>query len=359
VIVALEKPPAGQGLEIILLTPREGGGNLPKGMEAAWEDACVQMGGLKVLGKNNLVFDAEAERKSFKGWSYVRATGVMQAKANNAQYVMEIYVIDVNGRLERVVVTSALHTHNVTKLSLFDSPPHRRMVQEFVFGMKFDDWKDAMVEKGSVKGEGIVGVWQGISMFGGEFKAAYAIFYSNGQVFFGSRFPMAGCDGQDTFLEAELTPRYWGTYKFGKDGGMIQMSYGEIPVRAKGDKLVLTTNKTEHIFGRVESVDGAKFDGTFVMAESYEKIPVISFTAAGRFDDKGALRALDHDYTNVFAVPREPGSGTYSVKDHTVTFRYDDGRVYLLAYPGTDYVKGEAGPGKMMLGFHEDTLTRK
>jgi hypothetical protein len=359
VIIALEKPPADEQLEIQLMSPVPASGTLPQAMEAAWDDVCKQTGLAKTNTVNNTAYSAEAARRSFKGWEYVRATGTVTANANRNPYYMELFVIKVAERYERLVVLSVMHNHNVSRYSLYDSPVHRRTVQEFVFALKFDDWTDAVVEPASLKGDGIIGVWQGISMFGGTFKAAYAIFYSNGQVYLGSRFPTSGCDRQNTWLEAELIPRYWGTYTFQDGAGVIKMPYGEVPVRSKGNGLTITTSKTDHAFARVPSVDGARFDGTYVMAEAYEKIPVITFTADGHFTDQGAMKVLDHEVTNEFAITQAPGAGTYSVEDHTITFRYEDGRVHLLAYPGTDYDGANRSPPVLTLGFNEDPLKRK
>lgn len=359
IILSLDNPTANEQLELQLMAPRPAAGTLADGMATAWDDACTQLGASKTNTVNNTAYTAEAPRKSFKGWDYIRATGIVTSKADHGDYCLDLFVIKINGRFERLTVVSPIHTHNLSRYSLYDSPVHRRTIQEFVFGMAFDDWKDAVVAPASLKGDGIVGVWQGISMFGGTFKAAYAIFYSNGQVFFGSRFPLSGCDGQKTWIEAELTPRYWGTYSFQNDGGVIKMIYGEVPIRSKGNDLVLTTNKTDHTFVRVPSVDGARFNDTYIMAEAYEKIPVITFTADGHFKDEGAIRALDHDHTNPFSITIAPGAGSYSVRDHTITFRYDDGRVYLLAYPGADYDKSNPSPGQLTLGFNEDPLKKK
>ena len=367
VILSLNRPPAGEQLEIQLMTPAAATGTLAEALATSWDDACVQLGVTKKRTVNNLPYEPAEARKSFKGWSYVHGTGEVTAKANGAEYFVDLFVIQVDRRLERLLVLSPMRTHNVSRYSLYESRAHRRAARAFVFAMKFDDWTDAVVAPATLKGEGkgagvdgIVGVWQGISMFGGQFKAAYAIFYSNGQAFFGSRFPMAGCDAQDTWIEAEETPRYWGTYAFKDGAGVLNMPFGEIPVRSKADGgLTLTTSHTDHAFARVPAVDGARFDGAYVMAEAYERIPTIAFTAAGRFRDAGALRTLDHDYTNVFAIPTEPGAGTYAVKDHTVTFRYDDGRVYRLAFPGAGYDKADPSPATLTLGYNEDPLTRK
>jgi hypothetical protein len=60
-----------------------------------------------------------------------------------------------------------------------------------------------------------------------------------------------GFDGLNTRVDAEMTPRYWGTYTFKNGTGVLKMSYGEIPLRsnperADGSGLILTTTRTDH-----------------------------------------------------------------------------------------------------------------
>lgn len=360
VILSPADPPAGESLELLLLSSTPASGTLAKALETAWDDECTRQGATKKRTVNNTPYDAAEARTSFKGWEYIRGAGVVTANADQAEYALEMFVLKVNDRFERVAVLSRIRTHNLSRYSLSDSRAYRQTVRAIVFGMTFDDWTDTAVKPAGLDGGGVVGVWQGISMFGGQFKAAYVILYSNGQAFFGSRFPLDGCgDGQDTWVEAEETPRYWGTYTFADGAGALRMPYGEVPIRSKATGLVFTTNKTDHAFVRVPDTDGARFDGTYVLPEHNGKVPTITFTPDGKFRDDGALKVLDHEIYTAFAASETPGAGTYAVRGHTVTFRYDDGRIFRLAFPGADYEKGNPTPARLTLSFNEDTLTRK
>ena len=42
-----------------------------------------------------------------------------------------------------------------------------------------------------------------------------------------------------------------------------------------------------------------------------------------------------------------------------VTFRYTDGRVYLLAYPGVKYDKADPSPGQLTVSYNDDTLKKQ
>lgn len=310
VVLAIDNPFAGELLEVRLLTPVPASGKLTDAMAVAWDDVCIQWGMRKKIAGNGGNYAADSPRKSFKGWEYIRATGSVTANAGQVEFYVNLIVIKINDRFERLAILSLMHNHNENRCSLYESPVYRQAIQEFIFGMKFDDWKDAVVEPATFKGDGIVGVWQGISMFGGEFKGSYAIFYSNGQVYFASSFPLAGCDRQHTWIEAEEKTRYWGIYTFQNGAGLIKLPVGNFPIRAKANNLILTTNATDHEFGRVRPVDGARFNGRYVMNPSYEKIPVITFTADGHFMDQGALQALEHDNTNPFRITAAHGGGT-------------------------------------------------
>ena len=60
----------------------------------------------------------------------------------------------------------------------------------------------------------------------------------------------------------------------------------------KNNKFIITANQTDHAFYKLNSVDGARFNGTYIMSEAYGKIPVISFTADGQFTDNGASKSF-------------------------------------------------------------------
>jgi hypothetical protein len=361
VILSLQKPPANEVLEMLLMTPKPAAGTLQKALATAWDDVCVQLRLTKKRTWDNTDFDAGLPRRSPKGWEHIRGRGHVLANDNERVFDLDVFVVKVNDRFERIAVYSLLRPHNLDRYSLYrNSTEHRHAVLDFVLAMKFDDFKESAIEPASTKGDGIVGVWQGIAMFGGQLKHAYAIFYTNGQVFFGSRFPFGGCDGQNTWVEAEETPGYWGTYTFQNDSGALKMVYGDVPIRRQGDRLIITPNKLDHKFIRVDRVDGAKFNGTYALGEVVDgKLPAIAFAPDGRFQDSGAMKILEHEYNNAFAVVQTPGAGTYVVRDYTITFRYTDGRVYRLAFPGMGYEPGNQSPPTLTLSYNLDELKRQ
>ena len=124
-------------------------------------------------------------------------------------------------------------------------------------------------------------------------------------------------------------------------------------------RIIITANNTDHAFHKLNSVDGARFNGTYVMTEAYGKIPVISFTADGQFTDKGAIKALYHASDDCTNPGLAPGSGTYEVKNHSVLFSFSDGRKIKVAFLGVDYDIKNQSPATLTMGFNEDEMRRQ
>ncbi|MDB5301555.1 MAG: hypothetical protein JWO87_3218 [Phycisphaerales bacterium] len=359
VVLSPNDAPRGESLEIVIMPAKEFTGTLSDALKVAWDEAAEQSHFTTTRSANG-VYNAQEKRTCFKGWEYDRADGIMHNAADEHDYVVNLTVIKINDRLERILVRSRRNTLNLRLYSLYEASAYRRAVSEFIFGVQFSDWKDTKVEPGTVKGDGVIGVWAGITMFAGKLHTAYAIFFSNGQVFFASRFPLRGCHELNTWIDAEEVPRYWGTYEF-KDGiGSLKMIFGEIPVVANGNDLVFTTNKTDHKFIRVPAVDGAKIDGNYAFAEWNGKIPSIRFTRDGRFEDGGALELLNLESSYPFLPTSPPGGGKYAIKDYTLLLEYDDGRKHRIAFPGGGrYDKKNASPDSLPIGYADQEMTKR
>jgi hypothetical protein len=212
-------------------------------------------------------------------------------------------------------------------------------------------------------------VWQGISLavgatsigetLGVRYKVFSPIFLSNGQAYFGPKFPNEGLDGLDTRIPPELHRRDWGTYTFSNGRGILKMPYAEIPLRMEGDKLVITPNQTDHRFFKVNPVDGATFNGTYALSSLNGQVPTITFTTDGRFADNGAIKVLYHEYVDCINPAPAAGSGTYVVKDYSILFTYSDGRKVKIAFLGVDYSRSNPWPATLMMSFNEDKLVRQ
>jgi hypothetical protein len=359
VMLSPREVPQGEHLDVVLMSPKVIDGDLPAALAASWTEACTLNGTAPTRTVDGTAYAADGPRRSFRGWEYVRGNGIVRAAADGRDYFFNLSVIKVNDRFERILITGKQNRHQFSDYSLYDSPAYNQALQEFIFGMNFDDWTAPEVKPASLDGGGVIGAWHGISMFGGELKSAYAIFFSNGQVFFGSRPPLGGCHQFNTWVDSEMVPRYWGSYEFENGQGRMKMIYGEVPVRLDGDVLVITTNRTPHRFAKLASVDGARIQGRYAFADRNGKAASIAFRADGHFEDDGALDVLNPQVNYPFKVTARPGGGTYAVKDYSITFEYADGRTLRLAFMGTDYDRRQTSPATLTVGYADQVLKKR
>jgi len=127
----------------------------------------------------------------------------------------------------------------------------------------------------------------------------------------------------------------------------------------KGNQHILTKNQTDWPFYQLPSVNGATFNGTYNMSAVNGKIPSISFTSTGNFTDNGALKELYHEYISCLNPAVTPGSGSYQVKDYTITFNYTDGRKIKIAFQGAEYDINNKSPATLRMSNNEDPMTRQ
>ena len=60
--------------------------------------------------------------------------------------------------------------------------------------------------------------------------------------------------------------------------------------------------------------------------------------------DNGALDILYHQSTTSADIAKEHGSGTYQAKNHTLIFKYSDGRKIQIAFSGLNYDRWNQSP---------------
>ncbi len=358
--------PADELLAVQVMMPLSGAGSLEQALAQSFEEATIMYKGSSMYQADGKYGKKEAHT-SFNGWEYIRGKGGIQVE-NGTPYKtevgLELFIVRINNRFERVaILESRKNCGGVSRYYASDRIDYRNSIESFLYSLQFADFNAAVLKPGSVKGDGIVGIWQGIiqSTATAAFRIdAYSlILLTNGQVYFGPNFPIEGLNGLNTRIPPELNRRDWKTYTFSNGKGNLKMIFADIPFRTEGDKLVITKNQQDWHFFKLKSVDGARFSGTYKMSESYEMIPVITFTADGRFTDNGVVRVLYHDNTNCINPGFKPGSGTYDVKDYTVTFHYSDGRKVKIAFMGTDYDKSNPSPPTLRMSFDDNIMTRQ
>jgi hypothetical protein len=361
--------PAGEHLAMQIMQPLNASGSLEQALQQSYDEAAVMYNGTKMnyAGEGN--YKKEEAKTSFRGWDYIRCNGGIRIGGGDypPEFGLDLFVIKINNRFERVAVLKSRKINRSCSMSSFyadDRPQYKNAIHNLLFSIHFDDGGEASLQPGTTDGGGITGVWQGISLqtsasSGIRYNVFSPIFLSNGQAYFGPKFQSEGLDGLDTRIPPEINRRDWGTYSFSNGRGVLKMPYANIPLRMEGNTLIITSNQTDHRFYQLPPVDGARFNGTYMMSEAYGKIPAITFTADGGFADNGAIRVLYHEYNDCINPALTPGSGTYEVKDHTITFNYSDGRKIKIAFMGAEYDIKNQSPAVLRMSNNEDPMTRQ
>lgn len=125
------------------------------------------------------------------------------------------------------------------------------------------------------------------------------------------------------------------------DVGAWTASGGEIRITRRAGVVEVyareggTLRKGDEIWQPMPSVDGLRLEGRWGLSGAR-----IAFTAAGRFEDEGALRQaatpipLKHAGSKELFWPTPPakGAGTYEIRDFTLLLRYDDGGAFATDF---------------------------
>ena len=361
--------PAGEHLAVQIMAPLNASGTLEQALRHSYDEAAAMYKATMMNFAGGANYNKTDAQKSFQGWEYIRGKGGVQVE-NGTPYKtelgLELFVLKVNNRFERVAILESRPSCKTYSSRYYssDRTSYRGGIETLLFSLRFSDFNPPAAKQGSTDGAGVVGVWQGISLatkanVGIRYDVFTPIFLSNGQAYFGPKFPTEGLDGLDTRIPPELHRRDWGTFSFANGRGVLKMPYADIPLRMEGDKLIITANQTDHAFYRLPSVDGATFNGTYALSEVNGKIPTITFTPGGSFNDGGALKVLYHEYVECLNPAAAPGSGTYEVRDYSVIFTYSDGRRIKLAFLGAEYQRANPSPPTLRMSDNEDKLIRQ
>ena len=355
--------PAGEHLAIQIMQPLNFSGTLEEAMKQSFDEAAAMYKTTKMYQADGN-YSKKKPQTSFNGWEYIRGKGGVQLEDRSAELGLELFVIKINNRFERVaILESRKYCGGGSRYYASDRITYRTAIENLLYTLQFTDFNQQPLRSGSTKGEGVVGIWQGVmqSTSAGvlRLEGQSAIFLTNGQVFLGTTFPIEGLYTLNTRIPAELNLRDWATYTYSNGKGVLKMPYGEIPFRVQGEYLIFNKNQTDWKFYKLKEVDGATFSGTYNMKAVNGKVPTITFTADGRFTDNGALKELYHVYTTCVNPASTPGSGTYEVLNNTILFNYTDGRKIRLAFIGTGYEKSNSSPPTLQMSYADDTLTRQ
>jgi len=358
--------PAGEHLAVQIMSPLNFTGSLEQALAQSFEEATIMYKGSSMYQSGGK-YSKNISSTSFNGWEYLRGKGgirINDGTQHGTEYGLELFVIKIKTRFERVaILESRTYCNGISRYYSSDRRSFRNSIELLLFSLQFSDFDGPVLSPGSLTGNSLVGAWQGTmqstSASALRLEVYSPLFLTNGQVYFGSRFPLEGLEGINTRLPPQLNNRDWGTYTFSNGRGVVKMPYASIPFILNGNDLIFTKNQTDWPFYQLPSVDGATFNGTYVMSAVNGQIPSISFTPGGAFTDRGALKQLHHEYIDCLNPAVTPGSGEYVVKDYSIVFNYTDGRKIILAFLGAGYDKSNPSPPTLRMSYNEDPMTRQ
>lgn len=342
---------------IILLNGKTSNASLEQELATCWDEFAGMMKAEKLREISGGHYDVGSISKTFAGWEYITGQGGIRT---GADFLVQAYVIRVKERVERVIVLAKVIRLDGVYVDMYPTihGPYYGIITDFIFNLRFSNFNSPDLKLPTLKGSEITGVWAGIGFMGGKLKTTYAIFFSNGQVYYGSSFPGEGLHGLNTYVDRERTPRYWGTYTLKNGQGTVSMPSGSFPIRMEDGKLVIAPISEDHKFIRMPPVDDVKLHGIWRIQGQDNEMVTIRFNEDGSFTDNGALRVLDHSVFDYYRVPDGGGSGKYIIRDYSILFRYNDGRVLNIAFPGKSYTPGDLSPKELVLSFNEDILLK-
>lgn len=344
---------------IILLKGKTSNASLEQELAFCWDEFAGMMKAEKLREVSGGNYNVGSVSKTFAGWEYITGQGSIRT---GSDFFVHAYVIRVKDRVERVIVLAQEIRLDAVRNNIdptIHHEPYYNTITDFIFNLRFSNFNSPELKLPTWKGAGITGVWAGIGFMGGKLKTTYAIFFSNGQVFYGSRFPLEGLHELNTYVDRERTPRFWGTYTFQNGRGTVSMPSGSFPIRLESGKLVMAPISEEHKFIRMPPVDGVKLNGIWRIQGQGNEWVTIRFNEDGSFTDNGALWVLDHSVYDYYRIPDGGGSGKYIIKDHTIIFSYSDGRILKVAFPGKQFTPGNNSPTELVLSFNDDLLIKQ
>ncbi|HET9745603.1 MAG TPA: hypothetical protein VFP97_07820 [Chitinophagaceae bacterium] len=348
-----------ESFSIVLLKGKISTASIQEELANCWVEFARILGGqmLREVSGNN--YNTDEISKTDAGWEYIAGHGSMR---KGVDYFVHAYIIRAKDRIERVIVFSKEIRLDAMRSNIDPTThhyPYYVTITDFIFNLRFANFQPAELKKATLKGNEITGVWAGIGFGAGRLRATYAAFFSNGQVFYGNPFPVNGLLNLNTHAEKERSKRNWGTYTFQNGKGTVKMIYGSFPISLEGDKLVLSPIKEKHNFIRLQSVDNATLNGTWMIRGINDQPFFITFRSDGTFTDNGALKVLDHTVYDYYSIADGGGTGSYFMKDHSIVFTYSDGRVLQIAFPGLQFMAGNTSPKELILSFNNDLLIKQ
>lgn len=197
------------------------------------------------------------------------------------------------------------------------------------------------------RGPGISGVWMGhirpsLTAVAGRYEMEWRwkTFFDDGQLF--ADLPNEGLWNFDRAASQADPGRagYWQTYSFSGSRGEARRAGVKFPwvLQSKKPNELQVDSDT---FYRCASVDGLRLEGAWTSyanpadpeldRRAPGQRPIIRFARDGRFVDEGLFAVFLRSHSG---GDDRAGSGSYQLRDFTLSLKYDDGRMRHEAFTG-------------------------
>lgn len=331
----------------------------------------------QIYGKGPLYIQ-ENEGKYAKGWVYSKGHGTIRVGTPDPNspgiiryqfFSTGVFLVKIHSRIERLIYLSKDIRRGFADNSTYRKPTYESIIKNFFFELEFDDWTDAKINPGKITNTDISNLWGGLAyfegalgqtFFEGSVKATYLAFYDNGQVYYNKELPKEGLLNINTFTQAALYPRWWGSYSYQNGSGVIKLIYVTIPFTFKDGKIYLDIYQKKIPYDLMSGSEDMKLNGSWCEQSAYEgKKACISFSINGQFNDNGVISRIEHQINTAFHSIPESGLGNYEIKNNSIIFHYNNGFTYQAAFSGLNIQKGNTSPNEIHLGYNDDTFEKQ
>jgi hypothetical protein len=203
----------------------------------------------------------------------------------------------------------------------------RDAFDDFQHGLTFANLKSSRLsEEGTGTAGGLKGLYVGWRWKGAyevKIHLSYVVFFPDGNVI--RYLPKEGLENFDFGAALRKSRDSCGRYRM--NGNRFTITWGNHatePGVREGAKLQIGEDGLDYQL--TARSDGLKLNGNY-HPERSEQPGSIRFTPDGHFTENGVLKAVD------YAGPDfSPGTGSYHIKDNTLTLSYDDGRSIAVSF---------------------------
>ncbi|HXH73267.1 MAG TPA: hypothetical protein VNI58_10675 [Mariprofundaceae bacterium] len=347
----------GENLTVIVFDALPATRSTEEEMKVAWEDVVAQLGATATNTAYMRHYDLVDIARYPNGSWVAKGDGAIDMA--DGHYDMTLYIVQLNGRIIRVAAIAHWLKASFLRMSALGNPRFMTSIPRLLLDLDIQGQHLGQQPIQPANAKPILGMWNGISMFGGLLKETYAYFYPDGIVYFSSHTPMQGFLDLDREADLLRSRFYWGTYSFDGKSGEISLPGRKavFPMRLSGDALVINAYNAPHDFIRLPSMNDYRLQGTYGFKLTDGSFANIRFSADSHFVDEGALKVLGHEVYQ-FTVTGQPGSGRYRISDYTLVLNYDDGRKFQLPFLGSSDLHSST-PGEIRVGMEDSRLVRR